>query len=248
MTSRGREEWSFDLGGYAGPSASPAIDGDGVLYVGATRFYAIGQDGSLRWSYDTGGPINGPPAIGGDGTIYFPSSDQLYALHPDGTLKWRADGHGAYPLGGAPAIGKHGVVYTNTNDGTLQAFAKDGTFLWKYATPGIVMDVPSSPAIAKDGTIYFGGAAEYEAKGGYFYAITPEGTLKWQYFAGCAQTAPTIGGDGTIYFGSDWCGAIHALNPDGTEKWTFNNVYDYARTSPSSRPTRCFMRDCSPIR
>src|SRR6185312_1929790 len=63
LTSRGREEWSFDLGGYAGPSASPAIDGDGVLYIGATRFYAIDQDGSLRWSYDTGGPINGPSAI-----------------------------------------------------------------------------------------------------------------------------------------------------------------------------------------
>jgi len=231
LTPRGREAWSFDLGGYAGPPASPAIR-NGVLYIGATKFYAISQSGSLQWSYDTGGPIAGPPAIGGDGTIYFPSLGSLFALSPDGSLKWRADGHGVYPLGGAPAIGKRGTVYINTNDGTLHAYARDGTFLWKYATPGFVVDVPSSPAIAKDGTIYFGGRAEYQGQGGYFYALTPEGTLKWQYFAGCAQTAPTIGDDGTIYFGSDWCGAIHALNPDGTEKWTFNNIYDYARTSP----------------
>jgi outer membrane protein assembly factor BamB len=94
------------------------------------------------------------------------------------------------------------------------------------------MDVPSSPALAKDGTIYFGGGGEYQGSGGYFFAVHPDGSLKWKYFAGCDQTAPTIAGDGTIYFGSDGCGAIHALKPNGADKWAYYNLFDYARTAP----------------
>src|SRR5665213_598789 len=150
-------------------------------YVGATKFYAINPDGSLKWSYDTGHYIEGPPAIAKDGTLYFPSTDYLYAVNPDGSLKWRSLGHADYPLGSAPAIGSDGTIYLNTYDGTLHAYAPDGYFKWKFATPGIVTDVPSSPAIAKDGTIYFGGAGEYEGSGGYFYALTPNGKLKWSY-------------------------------------------------------------------
>jgi hypothetical protein len=232
LKAGGKTLWTFDLGGYAGPTASPAIGDNNTLYVGATKFYAINPDGSLKWSYDTGHYIEGPPAIAKDGTLYFPSADYLYAVNPDGSLKWRSPGHADYPLGSAPAIGRDGTIYVNTYHGTLHAYRPDGTFAWKFDTPGIVMDVPSSPAIAKDGTIYFGGSGEYQGSGGYFYALHPDGSLRWKYFAGCDQTAPTIGGDGTIYFGSDWCGSIHALNPDGTEKWFYSNIFDYARTAP----------------
>jgi len=232
LSPRGRTLWTFDLNGYAGPSASPAIGDDNTIYVSAEKFYALNPDGSLKWSYDPGSYVAGPPAIAKDGTLYFPSTDYLYAVNSDGSLKWQAQGHSAYPPGSSPAIGKDGTIYINSFDGTLQAFAPDGSFKWKFQTPGIVTDVPSSPAIAKDGTIYFGGAGEYQGSGGYFYALNPAGTLKWKFFAGCGQTAATVGGDGTIYFGNDWCGAIHALNPDGSEKWKHENVFDYARTAP----------------
>ena len=232
FTSRGHEKWTFDLGGYAGPSSSPLIDRDGAIYIGTTKFYALNENGSLRWSYDTGGAIAGPAAMGRDGTLYFPSTDYLYAIGGDGTLKWRAKGHGSYPLGGAPSIAKDGTIYINTYDGAPQAYTSNGKFKWKFTTPGVVMDVPSSPAIGKDGTIYFGGRAEHEGAGGYFYALNPDGSLKWQYFAGCDQTAPAIGGDGTIYFGSDACGTIHALNSDGSEKWFYDNDLVYVRAAP----------------
>jgi outer membrane protein assembly factor BamB len=229
----GTLKWLFDLSGYGGPSASPALGADGIIYVGTDKIYAIHPDGTLGWSYDTGTYIAGPPAIAGDGTVYFPSANYLYALDPDGTLKWHSPGHSAYPLGSAPAIGKSGAIYVNTNDGVLQAFRPDGTLAWKYATVGIVMDVPSSPAIGSDETVYFGGGGEYQGRGGYFYAVNAGGSLKWKYFAGCDQTAPTVGGDGTIYFGSDYCGTIHALNPDGTLKWSYSNAAIYARSTPA---------------
>jgi outer membrane protein assembly factor BamB len=236
LTSHGSSKWTFDLQGYAGPSASPALGADGTIYVGASKLFAIAPDGSLRWSYDTGGPIQGPPAIGRDGALYFPSTDYLYAVNPDGTLRWRTQGRSEYPLGSAPAIGPDETIYVNTNDGTLHAFRSDGTFAWKFQTPGIVMDVPSSPAVAADGTIYFGGAGAYQGSGGYFYALNPDGSLKWKYLAGCDQTAPSIGGDGTIYFASDYCGSIHALAPDGTAKWAYFNLFDYTRSAPVIGP------------
>jgi len=229
---QGSVKWTFDLDGYGGPSASPAIGQDGAIYVGATKLYAINPDGTQRWIYDPGSYVAGPPAIAQDGTIYFPSGDYLYALAADGSLKWRSAGQAEYPLGSAPAIGKDGTIYVNTNDGVLHAFRSDGSLAWIYKTPGVVMDVPSSPAIAGDGTIYFGGAGEYQDRGGYFYALNADGTLKWKFFAGCDQTAVSVDKDGTIYFGSDWCGAVHALRPDGSQKWVFSNVFDYARSAP----------------
>ena len=47
------------------------------------------QEGTLKWSFETGGPVYSSPAIGADGSIYIVSRDnKLYALNPDGTLRW----------------------------------------------------------------------------------------------------------------------------------------------------------------
>jgi outer membrane protein assembly factor BamB len=169
-----------------------------------------------------------------DGTVYFPSStNQLFALNPDGTLKWVFTGHGDYPIGSAPAIGKDGTIYINTNLGELHAVRVNGSLKWMYKTQGIVMDVPSSPAIGSDGTIYFGGGGEYSGKGGYLYALNPDGTLQWKFHAGCDQTAPSIGGDGTIYFGNNCGGTLYALSPNGTLKWSYSWPLNYIRTAPA---------------
>lgn len=47
------------------------------------------------------------------------------------------------------------------------------------------------------------------------------GTLKWKFkTGGTMMSSPVICGDGTVCFGSN-DGLIHALNPDGTLKWTY---------------------------
>jgi outer membrane protein assembly factor BamB len=228
----GTLKWIFPMKGNGGPPASPVVGSDGTIYIGAERLYAVNPDGTLRWKYNTGYYMDGPPAIAPDGTIYVPSQGYLYALEHGGGFKWRVLAQSEYPIGSAPAIAKNGTIYANTFDGVLHAIAPDGSVLWTYKTEGIVTDVPSSPAIGRDGTIYFGGAGEYQGKGGYFYAVRPNGSLVWKYFAGCDQTAPSIDGDGTIYFGSNGCGTIHALNPDGTVKWSlYANAY--MRSAPA---------------
>jgi len=73
----------------------------------------------------------------------------------------------------------------------------------------------SSPAIASDGTLYIG-SGNHNLK-----AISPDGTIRWEYETGGAiSAAPAIGADGTIYAGS-YDRQLYALRPDdGSLKWS----------------------------
>jgi outer membrane protein assembly factor BamB len=72
--------------------------------------------------------------------------------------------------------------------------------------------VRGSPVVGDNGTIYFGGMD--------FYALYPNGTMKWKYddLSFYVWSAPAIDDSGVIYVG-DCDGYLNAINPDGTEKW-----------------------------
>ena len=71
------------------------------------------------------------------------------------------------------------------------------------------------PAIAEDGTIYFG------SRDRKFYAVTPAGKIEMDFSdRRMGDSSPAIGADGTVYFGS-WDTNFYALNPDGSKKWKF---------------------------
>ena len=80
--------WEYALsyvGGGSGFAATGlALDSDDIVYVGSfdNRLYAISGDGSLRWTYMTGGDVKSGIAFSPDETvIYFGSDDgYLYAL------------------------------------------------------------------------------------------------------------------------------------------------------------------------
>ena len=119
---------------------------------------------------------------------------------------------------GGIVIGEDGTIYFGDHD-YLFALNSDGTEKWRYHT---IQSITSSPAIAEDATIYVG------AWDHYLHAVySNNGTLKWKFHANRAniQSAPAIAEDGTIYFGTLWSlgdgGKIHAVNPDGTEKWRY---------------------------
>ena len=89
----------------------------------------------------------------------------------------------------------------------------------------------TKPAFAKDGTTYAGSFDQN------LYAYNPDGSVKWQFMAeGSIVSSPKVGADGTIYFGSGvtdgapaamglptpvTSNTFYAVNPDGTEKWSF---------------------------
>jgi len=73
---------------------------------------------------------------------------------------------------------------------------------WSFKTGDSII---SSPAIDRDGFIYFG------SWDGNFYALRPDGQLHWKFrTGGPVDSSPTIDSDGTIYVGSsDKC--IYAI-------------------------------------
>ncbi len=99
--------------------------------------------------------------------------------------------------------------------GSAWASAQEpGTLKWSHALP-FPLDV--SPAMARDGTIYVGDYWDH------FWAINPDGTLKWMvdtddYFE---ASSPSVAPDGTVYV-ADAGETLYAFNPDGTVKWTFD--------------------------
>jgi len=190
-------------------------------------FYALHpEDGSVKWTFETGGLIFSTAALGTDGTIYMGSSDKtLYALKPDGTLKWSYLTEGG--IGGitsSPVIAGNGTIYVAGN--ALYALnPEDGSLLWSSEIGG---DTWSSPAIGSKGTVFIGG------NNGKFYALNPEdGSLKWSRQTGYGIfSSPAIGTDGTVYFGS-FDHQFYALNPeDGSIKWTYQSS-DMIYSSPA---------------
>ena len=80
-TSTGAARWICLLGGEIRAS-SPAIDANGVIYIGCYDFklYAINADGSVNRTYDTGNWIRSSPAIFGHSLYLGSSDDKLYAF------------------------------------------------------------------------------------------------------------------------------------------------------------------------
>jgi outer membrane protein assembly factor BamB len=75
--------------------------------------------------------------------------------------------------------------------------------------------IRSSPAIAPDGSIYFGSCDSN------LYALNPDGSIRWFYRTGNgAQSSPAIASDGTVYIGSS-DNYFYAINSDGTLKWKY---------------------------
>jgi len=154
----------------------------------------------------------------------------------DGTIKWRFKTDGS--MEASPVIGTDGTIYVADQKCNLYAINPDGTQKWKFNGGEPVYSkewknsscTQATPAIAKDGTIYFLTMA------GYFYAINSNGTEKWRFPMFTFKniwSSPAIASDGTIYFASEAYppresgkpqekpGYIYALNPDGTKKWEF---------------------------
>lgn len=238
MQPDGTLKWKYILSGTNWDS-SVAIANDGTIYVGSNGYVdAINPDGTSKWSFHQPHSIyfpddypdfsNSTPAIGSDGTIYIGSRDNftggLYAINPDGTLKWK---RGTF-VTNSTAIGNDGTIYyVNRPSGfgvtgaTLYALTPTGSSIWSFA---LSMNWLGNPSIGGDGTIYLGG-------NGDFYAISPDGTLKWKSPTGSISDGyySAIGQNGKIFTTTD--SGIYVFNPDGTLYW--KNTAGSSSSSPA---------------
>ena len=190
----------------------------------------------LRWTFQTGGPVDASPAVG-HGRIYVTSEDgNLYALNMQGQLLWKFQTlcHDFEFGAVTPAIDSDGTVYLGgylcggeRPQGILYAINPSGKQKWNFTNPNPVEGVDSftSPTIGPDGTIYVSDV------GFHVFAFNPDGIVKWQLAThGEVVGPPAVAPDGTVYVEIDdppptgSCQqalnkCLVALNPDGTIKW-----------------------------
>ncbi len=119
----------------------------------------------------------------------------------------------------AGLIAKDGTLYILVHERLYAIDSKTGNVKWKFQMFTGDRNVPGSPGIADDGTIYVYGNIG-RGLGNYgLFAVNPDGTEKWRYNTNSwLHGSPAIGPDGMIYVsGEDR--RVFAVNPDGTEKW-----------------------------
>jgi outer membrane protein assembly factor BamB len=135
------------------------------------------------------------------------------------SLSWATDLGG--PVVSSPVVGPDGTIYVGPVQEELlrprtvvTAIAPDGNVKWRFYTKFVENDSPtfSTPAVSPDGVIYFG------STDGAFYALNPNGTLKWKH-QGIQPViqSPVIAPDGTIYVGID--GNLCSFSPTGILNW-----------------------------
>lgn len=202
------EKWRYSIYGYSSHCA-PVLDYEGNIYVANSHIYSLYPNGTLRWEFEYGSPVEGCPAIDEQrGVLYYgiewDSPNYVYALYLlNGSTKWK------YLTGNhvtsSPVIDTEGVIYFGDWNGNIHAVFPNGTRKWMFNTGDVIT---SSPAIGNDGSIYIGSHDDY------VYALYSNGTLKWRFQTGSwVHASPTIGQDGTVYIGSD-DNYLYALNPN----------------------------------
>jgi outer membrane protein assembly factor BamB len=237
---------------YVGYAVGAAPNQKVVLY--ALKAPSSGQDAQIVWQTDLGpGGAQNSPTVTADGTIYYVDVlGLLSAVDPNGKVKWtvQTGTSGDAPLGQtvkvAPAVAPDGTVYTTAITGSLYAISppsgssNQGAIKWSFdfgqhLGPTALVSTPvtnggnrgqdaigsaASATIGPDGTIYVG------ANNSNFYAIAPDGSMKWLYeaqreLAGIWTTAALSADASVLYFGANK-GGVYALNTrDGSLKWQF---------------------------
>lgn len=196
------------------------------------RSEIVGQyTGDAPWSFQTGKGIFSTPVIDADGVVYVGSADHVfYALAPDGRELWRfrtreiIDSAAALPqiglIADEPALvlpGGDGYLYALRTDPAIDD--ADERLIWQFDSRVAARDsfnnwFEGNVALGFDGTIYAGNTNFN------YYAVNPDGSLKWVYETTSNNwSIAAIADDGTIYWGSNDTN-VHAVTPEGEALWT----------------------------
>jgi PKD repeat protein len=222
---------------------SLAIGGDGTVYAQiGTKLTALKKEGgSVKWQLSLNGESVGGIVLGKNDGIYIVAgkNGSLYAVAPDGKLKWKYDI--GREIENPPAIGPDGTVYITSPDLCLYAVSEKGSLKWKRRVTASAQTILTSPAIAEDGTVYFGAIKNK----GYvdasdnnkqlkqnLYAYCPDGSSKWIYSTDSKEVMmPAIAEDGSIIITAssiNYAGErvaeigaayVFSIKPDGELNW-----------------------------
>jgi len=229
---------------------SPSSDNNSIYFVNDATLYSLLKKGNLKWEYGRkdGEIIITEPSVDDTGNVYVGSSDgSVLALDIEGKLKWK------YKINDIAiedlifnksiAVDNNGTIYFGVND-YLFAINLNGELKWKissidYDTVSNSENIISaSPAIAYDGTIYFGTDISQS-----LYAINSDGILKWSFTTQARiDSSPAIDNNGSIFFGSQDC-YLYALDLNGKLLWKFKASSAIIGSPVISRNKKVFFTD-----
>jgi outer membrane protein assembly factor BamB len=219
------------------------IDNDGKIevVVGShdNKVYALnGEDGSLLWSYLTGGGMGSSPSLGdidNDGkleVVVGSDDNKIYALNgEDGSLLWSYE-PGYYvdspSLGDIDNDGKLEVVVRSQYGEIYALNGEDGSLLWWYDGRWYV-DYRCFPSI---GDIDNDGKLEVVIPDDVIYALNGEdGTLLWKSPENiCVMDHLSLGdidNDGRLEIVGGGCSynEIYTFNgEDGSLSWSYKKI------------------------
>ena len=233
-----RVAWRFHVPFDGDVTAPPIVAPNGTIHfasnaIGAGMVYAWKPadaqhpGGTQLWSRRLGSGVhNSSPTLSKDGsTVYYSTTDsRVHALDAaTGAERWTfrvfQGSNGFRQSNFTVVVGPNGRLYVGARNG-LHALQPNATNtaasrVWHFQTDG---RVESSPALASDGTLYVGSS---RGTSGRFYAIRPDGTLKWSLpmkgkFQNCEAV---VGANGTVYVGVGR--VLYSLAPaDGSILWS----------------------------
>lgn len=228
-TPNGKIDWSYtdaDANLYA---ITPAVDGDGNVYVANRKGKVYKIKNGNGTSFDSGiGDITGGLTVSKTGILYGAGKGNtgLFAFDTKkGIGSWSYNegfGGASSAFTGAlrsstASIGSDGTVYAvadQTTGGMVLAINADGSLKWKYETATAIAD--GGVVVAADGTVYANLGVATEGKPSGVVALNPDGTQKWMYSVDASvQTSPMIDNRGYIHFiAAD--ATYYILKPDGS--------------------------------
>jgi alpha-tubulin suppressor-like RCC1 family protein/outer membrane protein assembly factor BamB len=196
--------------------SSPTVDADGAIFVPCTDglIYKITDQGTYgrveKPRFVTRGPVTSP-ALTEDGTVYAGSTDNhLYAFFPDGAINWAFASSNNV---GTPVITDDDDILVVTG-GFLRRVSDAGSQVSEF-TPRAA--IHSIPALAPDGTIYFGANDER------VYALSENagtGDVRWRFNTRRNVTSsPAVGADGRLYIASENL-KLYSFTTNGAVFWS----------------------------
>lgn len=218
LTPDGSLRWTVAL---KGVPLSPAIAGDGTLYVmtengNLSAITVTGSAAKIRWTVALGKSSFGSPAIRSDGAVLTTVDDDLVAVHDGGgkgTVRWRFAAGKAVEV--SPAVTPSGITVLGTDDGFEYGVSPVGKQVWKHPVMGFSY---SSPAVVSNVSAWFGD------NGGVLTHINPTtGSVLGSTNAtpgvkrpGNIWTAPLVDAAGDTYYGTN-DGHIYGYGPAGKQ-------------------------------
>jgi outer membrane protein assembly factor BamB len=108
----GTEKWRLHTGGAT--ESSPALDGQGMIYLGANLFnIGVNEDGKKIWERGAADMIDASPVVTANRVVYCSSPwREFYAIQADGALQWHVLEDAR--VWSSPVIGSDGTIYTTS--------------------------------------------------------------------------------------------------------------------------------------